>query len=96
MDSPLLERSYIPQRKRLLLTMHLRQDPDDPGGRLRIARAALGLRDYFRILRAADVVDVVRSRMNLACAVARFATQSMSLDPGPVWIAVAIALSARS
>jgi hypothetical protein len=51
---------------------------------------------YLRTLRAADVVDEVRSRMNLACAVARFETHSMSLDPGPDWIALAIALSARS
>jgi hypothetical protein len=34
--------------------------------------------------------------MNFACAVARFETHSMSLDPGPVWIALAIARSARS
>jgi hypothetical protein len=51
---------------------------------------------YLSIFRAADVVDVVRSRMNLACAVARFDTHSTSLAPGPRWIAVAIALSARS
>ena len=55
--------------------------------------------DYERVLvsaRAAEAQVSVRSRMNFACEVARWAIQSMSLRPGPFSIPLAIAFSARS
>jgi len=47
-------------------------------------------------LRAAAVHEAVTSRMNFACAVARFETHSTSLEPGPRWIVFAIDFSAFS
>jgi hypothetical protein len=47
-------------------------------------------------LRAAEVHEAVTSRMNFACAVARFEIHSTSLDPGPRSIVLAIVFSAFS
>jgi hypothetical protein len=59
------------------------------------ARRRINVR-YFSRSRAAAVHAVVTSRMNFACALARFEIQSISLLPGPRSIVEAIALSAFS
>ena len=51
---------------------------------------------YLSTFRAAAVQELVTSRMNFACAVARFEIHSTSLEPGPFSIALAIVLSAFS
>jgi hypothetical protein len=48
------------------------------------------------IFLAAEVHEVVTSRRNFACAVARFESHSTSLDPGPRSIVRAIVFSAFS